>query len=87
MMTIATEKCICVWYDSYSSADDHAWIVSLDDLDDRGRAETTRTLYSSEDEDAVIERARVEGERRGLPVYRNEEGQPRELLFAAPESD
>lgn len=83
MTTTKTETCICVWYDSYSSPDDHAWIVSLDEIDDRGRAETTRTLYSDEDESLVVTRAIDEGQRRDLPVYRNVEGKPRELIADA----
>jgi len=78
-------KAICVWYDCYGDPDDNGWVVSLDDLDDQMRAETTETIWSTPDEDEAVERALHEGERRELPVYRNTAGKPAELLQAVAE--
>jgi len=91
-----TTKCICVWLDTTS--DDWGWIVSLDELDGRGRAESTHTLRSYEvdvvdgeidaDSSAKCEAeawefARSEAKKRGLPRYANPENGPAKLIANA----
>jgi hypothetical protein len=67
-------KVICVW------PQNDVWIISLDALDEYDRAETTNTLHVEESESAAIDKAKIEGGNRGVAVYRNHEGRPKELL-------
>jgi len=75
-----TEECVCVWFDWYSSPNDRGWVVSRDEIDVRGRAATTVTVYSCDDITDAIEYDIGLGEKLGLPVYRNQEGEAPLLL-------
>lgn len=77
-----TTKSVCVWYDRYCDEADHGWIVSVDEIDERGRAETTTTKWATPDEDEAVDHALKLGRKLGLPVYRNDEGVVPVLLQA-----
>lgn len=63
-------KAICVWYDE-TTGDEAGWIVSRDELDSAGRAETTSTIGVYDDEDDALAAGRAAARKAGLPLYRN----------------
>lgn len=78
-----TTTAICVWLDSASDPTNPVWIVSLDTLElPHGNAETTRTLSTHDTEAEAMDEARKVAVNRGMPLYRNSESGPAELVEA-----
>lgn len=67
-MTDSTQRIIGLWYDRYSSPDDHAWIVSDDCMTAAGEAETTVTVDTHDDYDDARQAALARGEEMERPV-------------------
>jgi hypothetical protein len=65
-MRTTTRKVIGLWLDTTSQ--DEAWIVSRDELDARGNAETTTTVSVHDDYDDARRAAVALADRDGRPV-------------------
>lgn len=87
-MSGTTIKAVCVWLDNQSGAEYPVkWIVSKDELDGMGRAETSRTISTHDSEEEAIEAGRAEAAKRRLPLYRNPERGPAKLLQGTADTD
>lgn len=78
---MSATKAICVWLDSVSDPTDPKWIVSRDTISlPGGEAVTTHTESVLSTEGEAMAEGRTLAERHGLPLYRNTEGGPAELI-------
>lgn len=71
-----TTKCVSVWLDDTSDADEPKWIVDTDTVE--GGESDTIGCY--DDEHAAIEAAKKAARKRGLPLYRVDEHGKRESM-------
>lgn len=68
-------KAICVWRDSTSNP--KLWVVSRDELDHDGGAESSRTLKGYTDKDEALASGRAIAAAENLPLYYHPESGPK----------
>ncbi len=80
-MVATTQQIIGVWYDRYSSPDDNGWVVSDDQMNAKGEAETTMTVEMYDDYDSAREAAIDRGQRLDRPVIETDDDDGQECIY------